>query len=1161
MKEMWKSVLFKVLMMAGITGILVTASILAYKSTEPEELTLSEDGYYEINTVYEYESFWQMVANHQSFIKGRLMADIYLNDITEYEKWNMTPPIRWGKEVSLFTGEFDGNGHTIYGLYSDNGYGLVKKNSGTIHDLSIKNSLIAGNGDVGGICQKNMGTISGCEFGGTLVSSLTDDNKYSNMAGICIENKGTIERSGYTGTMPKKGIKAGICTDNNGEIYNCYNLTMDDIDREEELFFAIANKGEKGCFMRADLRWETYINGQVMSLDEAQVLNLSAFLDRDLYTVYQEEQKSQVGFRWSNLLKTNLGGNKIQDKKTGFDVTESLSNFKKQEALKNALTDEKISDLIWEILMYKGANWNSIRLEVIDEKKDALSAVLLSADDENVKLATYLPETGMENDYDNLWALCSGILEERNEETWEHYTWQVVDAENREESADTFVLYQTEKEAQGFFFIEDGMLYQVEMQGTPDGNNMQVLKEAIKNLVVEKEDEEDSEADAEAQEQRKDEMWEVMLWKLWEGRIPADALSWQDEIIRQAVYKEIGCNSDEIPSREEIIDLEYLQIWNADQVETFQDLSVMPNLTGLSMKGESGETVTIDFTGKTVPGLRELTINGVGIEDTEALEELPYLTTLYIINGKISDLSFVSKMPNLIDVSFYRNNIQDISPLADCKEIKVLSLAYNEIEDITPLSKLSKLEELGLQGNKVTDIEALRGLTSLKGVNLNENQITDLSPLTGMTQLTALGAVYNQITDVSPLKGMTQMDNLALDYNQIKNISALEGMTQMEYLGLSNNLIEDYTPIQGMEKLFSLSVAGNPGQNIGSLIFVPLLSMGGAISDVKEAQNYLELYYPGQEIEAEDITKGDLNGDGIEDLAITGLSELIEDEYYSDSRLIYPFLRQVDGSLVPLDTIETLGPGDGGIYGDPYQGLIITDQKMMLKVYGGSNWRWGFTSIFEYKNGQLEETWTIDISHFVFTGGCNLTVHDREKDLYQFYVIAGDIEENKETLLLEEGSEEYNLLGAEVNEKLRKITEMTIPEVYASDLSPEIGDGYYDYMIYSQLFQVSRTPDQVLTMAAEEFLEGSTALPVFIYSKDEIKENYTKLTGVEVPEVFYIGYEENEPRMLVYRGCEQTEEGNLIHKLEIEAPGKEYWNCDRIIYYDESAETFKENEK
>lgn len=114
--------------------------------------------------IYTAEQLAYVVANGGGkFYK--LVADIYLNDITKIDFTNGTPaegytPNEWyygnkfdGKAYNgnlTFTGTIDGNGHTIYGLYYTPGnvytaVGLVPvaKNT-TIKNLRIKNSFISG---------------------------------------------------------------------------------------------------------------------------------------------------------------------------------------------------------------------------------------------------------------------------------------------------------------------------------------------------------------------------------------------------------------------------------------------------------------------------------------------------------------------------------------------------------------------------------------------------------------------------------------------------------------------------------------------------------------------------------------------------------------------------------------------------------------------------------------------------------------------------------------------------------------------------------------------------------------------------------------------------------------------------------------------------------
>ncbi len=640
-----------------------------------------------------------------------------------------------------------------------------------------------------------------------------------------------------------------------------------------------------------------------------------------------------------------------------------------------------------------------------------------------------------------------------------------------------------------------------------------------------------------------------------------EEMDWEDEYVRQAVCDEIQSSYDSTLSRREVMDITALRIPKAEQVKTFQDLRKLPRLTSLTLAGAEGEEIRFDLEPEMVPVLEELFFENIPLGEADFLERLPDVKVLGMIDCGLKDISFLDKYPRLTEVSFYGNELRDISPLVSCKNLEVVSLAYNRLTDINVLSQLPNLKEVGLQGNRIEDIEGLRNLSRLEAVNLNSNQITDLSPLEGLKELTALGAADNQIEDISPLEGMTKMYNLSLDANLISDISALANMKEMQYLGLSRNQIEDYTPIMEMEKLYSLSVEDNPGQDIGKLVFTPWLLMGSTLGieeELAHMQAHLELYYPGKVMQAEDFAKGDLNGDGIEDLAVTALSDEEDPEFGAvRKRYVYPFIGRSGGSFIPLTPVETLPPDSGGVYGDPYAGVIITGDMLVIQTYGGSNWRWGSTNMYQYENSGMVAKWETDIGHFVFTTGMDYTVRNLENGQWKHYVAVGDTEREKELLLIAEDNgeadprkEELEVLLGQLEEEIQK----PLPEVRAGVMAPEL-DGWFDYHIYD--YDVTKEPCWVLEKAAEEFLTNALPLPAVYYTSQEIRTSYEKLMGVEPPEQFYIGLMEGEPVLLYYNSCVQEKTG-FIHELILLRPDEEgeYWVEDRSVYYDESTGRF-----
>src|SRR5574344_317757 len=165
----------------------------------------------------------------------RLMNDIDLNPgITIAPDGKCTDssgaaasPCEWtavGSMSARFTGEFDGNGHTVRGVYIDKPgsydqglFGYIYNSE--IKDLTVKESFIRGDRNVGVVCGLNVGgTITNCTGSGTVSGS------ESNAGGVCGYKDGTsVTNCTGSGTVTSTGNDAGgVCGYNNsGTITNC----------------------------------------------------------------------------------------------------------------------------------------------------------------------------------------------------------------------------------------------------------------------------------------------------------------------------------------------------------------------------------------------------------------------------------------------------------------------------------------------------------------------------------------------------------------------------------------------------------------------------------------------------------------------------------------------------------------------------------------------------------------------------------------------------------------------------------------------------------------------------------------------------------------------------------------------------------------------------
>lgn len=218
---------------------------------------MAMDGdFYLISTADELRLFASMVNSGQTSINGRLTADIELNNTTGWENWGSTPPANsWtpiGSNEQPFTGIFDGQGHTVSGIYVNSGnncqgfFGAT--NGATITNLHTAQGYIRGNGSVGGIVgNAEGGSIKDCTNGCTIASTDSSNGGIiGNGMGIqitgCTNNgplvAGQFQNGGIAGTVENSTIDrcvnnaditvadhaGGIAGYNtNGTVSNCLN--------------------------------------------------------------------------------------------------------------------------------------------------------------------------------------------------------------------------------------------------------------------------------------------------------------------------------------------------------------------------------------------------------------------------------------------------------------------------------------------------------------------------------------------------------------------------------------------------------------------------------------------------------------------------------------------------------------------------------------------------------------------------------------------------------------------------------------------------------------------------------------------------------------------------------------------------------------------------
>ena len=200
------------------------------------------DTEFTITTAEQLAGLAELVNNGNTFSGKtvKLANDIVLNDVSNADNWDeetlgLNNWTAIGKDKAPFSGIFDGNGHTVSGIYIhvDNYvqglFGRVQ--NGTVQNLGVTKSYICGSAVIGGIVAVCFGgTISKCYNEGTVRSTGKSMNG-SEVGGIagCITSFGNntvVENCYNTGNVIGNDIFIGGIVGNpinSSSVVNCYN--------------------------------------------------------------------------------------------------------------------------------------------------------------------------------------------------------------------------------------------------------------------------------------------------------------------------------------------------------------------------------------------------------------------------------------------------------------------------------------------------------------------------------------------------------------------------------------------------------------------------------------------------------------------------------------------------------------------------------------------------------------------------------------------------------------------------------------------------------------------------------------------------------------------------------------------------------------------------
>ena len=221
-----------------------------------------------------------------------LTADITVNegdvagcDGTKAEGWRVWTPI--APNTATYAGKFDGQGHTISGLYFNNeeedyvGIFGQLRDGGEIQNVGLKKSYFRGRNYIGGVVGENNGTVENCYNTGNVVG-----NKW--VGGVCGYNDGTNNNCYNTGKVTGTSYVGDVCGQNDkGTLTNCYYLADSETNNNDGTFGKTAEQfasGEVAYLLNGS---ESTDVAFCQNLDNGEPTDATPVLDSTHGTVYQ----------------------------------------------------------------------------------------------------------------------------------------------------------------------------------------------------------------------------------------------------------------------------------------------------------------------------------------------------------------------------------------------------------------------------------------------------------------------------------------------------------------------------------------------------------------------------------------------------------------------------------------------------------------------------------------------------------------------------------------------------------------------------------------------------------------------------------------------------------------------------------------------------------
>ena len=292
-------------------------------------------------------------------------------------------------------------------------------------------------------------------------------------------------------------------------------------------------------------------------------------------------------------------------------------------------------------------------------------------------------------------------------------------------------------------------------------------------------------------------------------------------------------------------------------VKTFADLKLLPNLTKLTVRDQTIDTLshlsslakleTLDITGCTfpvedmtilasLPSLKALTMAGCRLSTIEYLEGAKHLSRLDLSDNTLRNLTVLSTMPQLAELNLRNNAVNDLGALSGLENLTKLDVSYNALGSLAPLASCIRMTELKADHNQLYDLTGLGNMSLLTVLSVNNNTISDLEPLYNNYELTELRIASNDVYDISPLTSLTKLQLLDFSGNHVDDLPAWPDNSALQTIDGSYNVLSSIDTLSNQQSLAHVYMDYNLLTNIDALencfCLVQVNVFGNVIPDV-----------------------------------------------------------------------------------------------------------------------------------------------------------------------------------------------------------------------------------------------------------------------------------------------------------------------------------------